>query len=164
MQIFVLDSSAVLNDFNFEFSEDNEYFATPQIISEFKDLRSKSLIEAALHSQVLKILEPKEKSVSEIRENALSKGFQKLSNPDISILALALEFKRSKKDFVLVSDDYSIQNFAKLLKIPFESIIQGRIKKVISFKTFCSGCGKKFPNTVKSKKCYICGARLKKST
>jgi len=162
IKIFVLDSSAVLNDFNFSFEQNKEYFVTPLIIQEFRDLRSRSLVESALHSRVLKIIEPKKESIEEISEKSDSMGFQRLSRPDISVLALALEFKRAKKSFVLVSDDYSIQNFAKLLKIPFESIIQGKIKKVISFKTSCSGCGKEFPNTAKIKKCDVCGSKLKK--
>jgi rRNA maturation endonuclease Nob1 len=132
--LYLLDSSAVLNDFGFEFREGERYVTTALAIEEFRDLRSRHLAENALQHGLLKILEPEKESLGLAEKTVSEKGFTRLSKTDLSILALGLDLKKQAKKFVLVTDDYSIQNFCSLLKIPFEPVIRGRISKEISFK------------------------------
>ena len=61
-------------------------------------------------------------------------GDKKLSDADVSLLALASEFRRDKKDFTVVSDDYSVQNICRHLKIRFEGSVQGKIRNARSWK------------------------------
>ena len=161
-KLFLLDSSAVLNDFNFSFGKESEYATTPEIISEFRDLRSRALVDSALQQGIVSILSPAQENTDFILKLAAEHGFQRLSRQDISLLSLAVQFKNHKKRFTVITDDYSIQNFCKLLKINFEGVLHEKIKKVISYKTVCANCGKEFPNDTNLKKCDVCNSRLKK--
>ncbi len=158
--IRLIDSAAVLNDPGFSFTEKANFLTAPLVVDEFRDIRSRHLAENALKNGLLKLREPSEESVEKISSLAAEHGFQKLSKADFSLLALAIELKESGEEFVLVSDDYSVQNFCKLLEIKFESVIRGEIKKTISFSKRCRGCGKQFPASFSGKDCPDCGSRV----
>ncbi len=160
--LYLLDSSAVLNDFSFQFKEEHSYITTPLALDEFLDLRSRHLGENALRNGLLKIKEPGNESIELVEKKVAEKGFLRLSKTDLSLLALGLDLKGEKKKFRLVSDDYSIQNFCKLLKVPFEAVIRGRIKETIAFKLKCPSCGYALKKGQKAKKCPVCGTRLAK--
>lgn len=162
--LYLLDASAVLNEPNFEFEKENEYITTPEIMNEFKTLEAKHLIENALYHNLLKIQPTASEYELEIKALVKEKGFSKLSKPDLSILSLALEFhkKKPKKKFTVLTDDYSIQNFLLMLKIPFSAVIQGKVTQILSFELKCSGCEKKYPITKKDRKCDFCGTFLRK--
>jgi rRNA maturation endonuclease Nob1 len=161
--LFLLDSSAVLNDFSFQFKEEHSYITTPLAFDELRDLRSRHLALNALQNGLLKIKEPGAESIKLVEKKVAEKGFSRLSKTDISLLALGLDLKKEKKKFRLVSDDYSIQNFCKLFKIPFESVIRGRIKETIAFALKCPACGKMVKKGQKGKKCPVCGSPLKQA-
>jgi len=160
--LYLLDSSAVLNDFGFEFSPEHKYVTTSLAVSEFKDLRSRHLMENALQQKLLSIEESCKECQESINETTSKKGFNKLSKTDLSLLALALDLKKQGKKFILITDDYSIQNFAKILEIPFESAMRGEISKTIAFSLSCPSCGKTFPASSKQQKCPVCGSNLKR--
>jgi UPF0271 protein len=161
--LFLLDSSAVLNDFSFQFKEEHSYITTPLALDELRDLRSRHLALNALQNGLLKIIEPGAESLKLVEKAVAEKGFSRLSKTDVSLLALAIDLKEQKKKFKLITDDYSIQNFCKLLKIPFESVIRGRIKETIAFKLCCPACGKTLKEGAKGKKCPVCGSPLKQA-
>jgi len=160
--LYLIDSSAVLNDFGFEFVPENSYLTTPLVMAEFRDMRSRNLAENSLQRGFLKIEDPGNESLHKVGCAIAEKGFTRLSKPDISLLALALDLKSQNREFILVSDDYSIQNFCSVLKIPFESAIRGKIEKEISFRLYCPGCGKGFPANSTERKCPVCGFALKR--
>jgi len=155
--IRLIDSAAVLNSSGFSFSGGN-FITSPLIMDELRDLRSRHLAENALQNSLLSLQEPTPLNIKKIQEIAAKHGFEKLSKADISLLALALDLKAQGKKFILISDDYSVQNFCKLLGIKFDSVIRGKIEKTISFKKECSGCRKKFPASTALKKCPDCGS------
>lgn len=161
--LFLIDSSAVLNDFSFEFKPEHAYITTPIVIGEFRDMRSRLLMENALSQGILSIQEPEKETLEQVESLVRSKGFDRLSKADLSLLALALDLKKQGKEFILITDDYSIQNFAKMLKIHFEAAMRGKIEAVIGFSLFCTGCGKKtfFPDS-NAKKCPDCGSSLRR--
>ncbi|MDP6670479.1 MAG: hypothetical protein QGI60_01535 [archaeon] len=158
--IRLIDSAAVLNDPGFSFTEKANFLTVPMVADELRDLRSRHLLENALKNGLLKLREPAKEFVEKITSLATKHGFQKLSKTDFSLLALAIELKESGEEFVLVSDDYSVQNFCKLLEIAFESVIRGKIKKTISFSKRCRGCGKEFPSSFTDKDCPECGSKV----
>jgi rRNA maturation endonuclease Nob1 len=160
--IFLIDSSAVLNDFGFEFSQKQPCLTTPLVVDELRDMRSRHLAENALQSGLLLLREPSEKSLESAKELTAKKGFSRLSAPDISLLALALDLQAEKKRFLLVTDDYSIQNFCSLLGMRFEGVIRGKIKAPIAFSLECHGCGQPPQKALKGGKCPVCGTLLKK--
>jgi len=160
--IFLIDSSAVLNDFQFEFSQKQPYLTTPLVVDELRDMRSRHLAENALQSGLLLLREPSEKSLSAVNGLAAKKGFTRLSAPDVSLLALALDLQAEKKRFLLITDDYSIQNFCSLLGMRFEGVIRGKINAPIAFSLECPGCGQKPEKQAKGGKCDVCGTLLKR--
>ncbi len=131
--LYVLDASAILNDFSFSFILGNQYVVTSAVFAELKDMRSRNLADNALQRETLKIIEP-EKQFSEKAEQMVEKHGFEISKADISILALAMELREKHKKFEVVTDDYSLQNFLKLLKIQFSGVIHGRICKARSLK------------------------------
>ena len=160
--LYLLDSSAVLNDFGFEFSPEHNYITTSLAVSEFKDLRSRHLMENALQQNLLLIEEPEKESLQSVNETVSKKGFNKLSKTDLSLLALALDLKKQGKKFILITDDFSIQNFAKILEIPFESAMRGEISKTIAFSISYPSCSKTMPAGSKKKKCPVWESSLKR--
>ncbi len=131
--LFVLDASALINEPNFSFEEKHSYITTRLVVQELKTFETKYLTDNALHHDILKIKNPEEKTLKKIEKLVKKKGFRPLSPADVSVIALALELKNSGKNFQVLTDDYSVQNFLKLLKISFSSVIQGEIKKTIEF-------------------------------
>ncbi len=160
--LYLLDSSAVLNDFGFQFSPEHNYITTPLVIDEFKDMRSRHLMENALQHGLLRIQESKQKTIDYVEEKVAEKGFTRLSKPDLSLIALGLDLKKHGKKLLLVSDDYSVQNFCSLLKIPFQDAMRGKISQEISFSLLCPACGKAFPVSSREKKCPVCGSFLRR--
>ncbi|MBN1940716.1 MAG: hypothetical protein JW772_00880 [Candidatus Diapherotrites archaeon] len=159
---FLLDSSAILNNFNFEFKAKERYLMTSLLIAELKDMRSKSLADAGIQKGVLKIVDPRPETFARIMKKAAFYGFNRLSQADLSLLSIGMECRGLGKYCVIVTDDYSIQNFCEILDIDFEPVLHEKIKKPISLRTVCSNCGKEFSNTTKLKKCNICDSSLRK--
>ena len=158
--LILLDSSAILNDYGFSFDPKRKYAITSRIVAELRDLRSRMMLDNALMLRLVSITDPCPLSLQKIIDFVASKGFERLSNADLSLLALAKELKQKKEKILLVSDDYSIQNTCKLLGIPFKPAIQGRIRETIVFDKYCPGCNKRYKRSFKGN-CERCGTRLK---
>lgn len=129
----LLDSSAILNNFGFEFAQGVSYFMVPEGVREIRDLRSRGLVENAFSTRLLRVGEPSKKAMQRAGEKARALG-TRLSRADLSIVALALDFRAKKKPFEAVSDDYSVQNLLKALKLPFSGVIHGEISEVKRFR------------------------------
>ncbi len=160
--LYLIDSSAVLNDFGFEFRPEHKYITTPLIINEFRDMRSRNLMENALQQGLLSIGDPKKETINYVEDTVAEKGFTRLSRPDLSLIALALDLKKQAREFLLVTDDFSIQNFCSVLEIPFQDAIRGKIEKEISFSLECTACKKTLEMSSKARKCPVCGSNLKR--
>jgi len=158
--LYVLDSSAVLNDFGFEFSAEDSYVTTGLALAEFRDLRSRLLAENAIKACLLSVVEPEKQHLDYVEGLVAGKGFNRLSRADKSVLALALGLKKQGKGLVLVTDDFSIQNFCSLLKIPFEGVLRGKIGQKKAFSLFCPGCKKAFSPGFSGVRCDVCGSLL----
>jgi len=126
--LYVLDASAILNDFNFSFNKKEKYFTTNQVFDEFRDMRSRLLVQNALSRGVLQIRDPQLLSEKKAKQLANSLEHKRLSPQDLSILGLAIELL-GKEHFVLVTDDHGLQFVCKRAGIPFEAVIRGKTKK-----------------------------------
>jgi UPF0271 protein len=148
----VLDSSAILSGkFN---SSDHEFYTSPSISQELE----KSEMNDKFHYLIdagLRIMAPSNDSIKKVRAGAEKTGdIHRLSEPDIELLSLALEL-----DGVILTGDYSIQNLACELNIPFLSPTDEEITKVITWQYQCKGCAQIFEE--KQKECPICGSQLR---
>ncbi|WP_321429995.1 NOB1 family endonuclease [uncultured Methanolobus sp.] len=85
-----------------------------------------------------------------------TKDCEELSPTDIDILAKALEYKGNS---VLLTDDYAVQNVAKVLGLEVKPVAQKKIKDVLVWQKQCTGCRRKFDS---GDVCPVCGSPLKK--
>ncbi|MBN3037276.1 MAG: ribonuclease VapC [Candidatus Diapherotrites archaeon] len=131
----VLDASAILNGFGFMI--DHIAYTVPQVMSEFRDWRSKSLVSAAVHANHLRVYSPLQEHVKKVRDTAKRLGEQ-LSEADIHVLALALELKET-----IITDDQGIQNTAKSLGIQFKPVMFREARKRV-LKKKCPNCSKQY--------------------
>jgi UPF0271 protein len=148
----ILDSSAILSG-KLDWT-DHECYTSPTISHELEksDLSEKFqyLIDAGL-----RIMAPSINSIEKVRAGARKTGdINRLSEPDIELLGLAYEL-----DGVILTSDFSIQNVACELNIPFLSPTDEEITNVIKWQFQCKGCAQIFEE--KQKDCPICGSQLR---
>ena len=117
-------------------------------------ITSESVAEETKVPPTVEILSPKTKFIKKIRLAAKETGdLDVLSKADLDILALGLEMKGT-----IVSNDFSVQNVAEHLKMPWEGAGKSITKK-INWIWYCPGC-KKLQNT--KGECEFCGTETKR--
>lgn len=126
--IYLIDAAVILNDEMFFFSPEKKYVTTSLVAMEIRDFRSRALLDNALKNNLLRIIDPSAEAVAKISGLAKSIG-SRMSKADFSLIALAFDFKSQKKRIKVLTDDFSVQNLLLNLKISFDSVIQGKIKK-----------------------------------
>ena len=153
--IFILDSSAFYT--GFYRSINLKFYTTTSIMKEIKHILNTSLtLDLLISSGVLVVQDPLIESINKIINTAHHSGdIKKLSKADISVLSLAYQL-----DKTLVSDDYSIQNVAKFLRIKTISLGNEGIAKLRKWENFCKTCRKQYPSNIKE--CTICGNPTKR--
>ena len=107
--------------------------ATMPLMLKILYFRSKSLAENAVASGLLTIQDPCPLSMQTTWQKAAESGTE-LSDADASIIALSAEFRERGEKFEVITDDYSVQNVLKKLKIKFSGVAQGEIKRHRSFR------------------------------
>ena len=153
---YALDAGAFYTGFVF-LSSAYGYCTTQAVFDEVKHIkRSHGAIEALVESNNLQILNLDTKSIEKVVAAARRTGdHTKLSEADISIIALALQL-----EIVLVTDDYAVANVATTLKIPIKSVASKGITHTRRWIAYCSACSTAFgPN---AKECRLCGNRLRR--
>ncbi len=152
----LLDTS-VINRSDLNYS-DGGYVTTNKVLSELRDETAKSVLESAIAGGLIKVEGPGSGYIKKVREKAGETGdLQRLSDTDLELIALALE-----KNYLLLSDDYSIQNMCKHLDIEYGGGVQEGIKRKLKWFMVCEGCGRKKPYDPDIKECSVCGSRLRK--
>jgi len=158
MKIYIIDTSAILSGKPIVF-DNIKMVTTPGVSDELapggKDYQNfQFLLEKGLN-----IVQPSKESLDEIQKISNKTGDNsRLSKTDIEILALALDISKEQIP-VILTDDYSIQNMANVLKIRFENISQNGIQKRFKWGCRCRGCGRKFEENIKI--CPVCGTETK---
>jgi UPF0271 protein len=154
---YALDAGAFYTGVVF-LSSAGRYYTTQAVFDEVKHIKkSHGAIEALLESNTLQIIIPDRKSIEKVVVAARTTGdYAKLSEADISIIALALQL-----EILLVTNDYAVENVATTLKIPVKSVAASKgITHTRSWIAYCSACGRSFgPN---AKECRLCGNRLRR--
>ena len=150
-QVYILDSSALLSvqqvlTFFSDTDEhaSNTFLTTADIISELKDQISKLRVESMISSQALFVKDVEKQSLEFIDNYCKQIGnFERLSYQDRSILSLAWQEhqKDNTSDVIILSDDYEIQNTAKIIKLQFKPVKSKGISYSAKFKKFCMACG-----------------------
>ena len=130
--MLLLDSSAIINGLRLD--EQLKYLITSDCFEELKSMELRLLAENYFNIGILEIRDACPSSVQKVLDFLEKLGDKKLSKQDISLIALAVEFKDCKKSFEVITDDYGLQNALKILKIPFQAVLQGKVKKAKKWK------------------------------
>jgi len=147
---YVLDSSAILTGSQFA----GELLTVPQVLEEIRR-RGLTLEEEIFVEQRVRVFTAEEAARAIITAAARRTGDDaRLSPTDAELLALAVERKAT-----LVTDDYAIQNVARVVGVPFVSVAQSGIRKVIQWYHRCSGCARYFDGP--QKECPVCGSPVR---
>ena len=147
--IYILDSSFFLSGFQ---PPDGKLVTTDQVVEEIGSDRKELQF---VRSRGLRIQSPSPSALDKVLKQAQETGDDsRMSETDIALVALALEL-----DGVLVTDDYSMQNTANIMKIPYHSIAQKGITRLEKWYHRCAYCGiyleKKYPD------CPTCGGPVR---
>jgi UPF0271 protein len=160
--VILLDTSAFIAGYGMAVEE--EYYTVPAIWEELSKKDLKLLrFEAALEARTLKIQVPDQsfqEDSLEIIANMGEKG--SLSEADVQLLALALEFKTTGSKPIILTDDYGIQNVAHRMGIDYRSLVTHGINRRLKWAIYCPGCRKEFPEIQNNGLCLICGTKLKR--
>lgn len=123
---------------------------TPEVVDEVKDSVSVIMLEALRDK--IQVLKPSPEAVRKVLQEARRSGdISKLSRTDISVLALALE-----KKAVLLTEDFTMQNLARILGIRVETVRGKRIKAPRRKMKRCKVCGCVYPTELSE--CPDCGS------
>ena len=97
-------------------------------------------------------------SIGRVERTAKDAGnWGRLSAADASILALALDIP----DGTLVSDDYTVLDLAKRLKITTQTIRTSGVTSTKDWMARCTGCGRTYEEDRAGKPCAVCGAEIR---
>ncbi|MHB8585025.1 MAG: NOB1 family endonuclease [Thermoplasmatota archaeon] len=154
----VLDTSALLSGQAGELlarEPGGAFYAPESILQEFRrpgrDRRALDyLLEAGL-----RLMSPSVESTRRAEEAAARTGDdRKLSDVDLDVISIAIDVKGTIR-----TDDYSIQNVASVLLIPFQGIAQKGIQEVWEWVHRCRGCGRIYKEN--TKECAVCGSEVR---
>ena len=159
----VLDTSAFIAGFD-PLTVTEKQYTVPEVKNE---LNTGSMpwmrFNAAIEREKVIILKPQKKYFQDVIEASKKVGdIRYLSEPDLQVLALALELKNRGLNPLIVTDDYSIQNVANKIDVGFTSLMTFGIKFRFNWILYCSACYRKYPQNYPSKICEVCGTELKR--
>jgi len=146
----IIDSGLFMNTSNIPSFDDNVY-TTSLVINEIQHTKTDYLFELFKSKNKVTILEPTQDDVDKIIKQAKNIGQKDLSNTDIHVLALCLQFDTP----LLISDDYDVRNVAHSLNILSKGNTTTGGYKLRKYKFKCSGCGKIYSKSLLE--CDICG-------
>ncbi len=162
MKAVLLDTSALIQGYQAAGPELEQY-TVPEVLGEVRDDFQRARIESAVQTGSLKVVAPNgsftdmvEEAVEEMGEGGA------LSEADTQLLSLGLQMKAEGKQPVIVSDDYSVQNIADRLGIPYRGLATPGIRRRLKWVVYCPGCGRRFRDARPGEPCPVCGTRLKR--
>ncbi len=147
--MIVLDSSAF---FSMDGLPEEEHVCPPGVIKELEKYKDPRL---SLWGDMIRVSDCSAESMDRVKEAATKSGdIGRLSPVDMTVIALALDVNGT-----IWSDDYSIQNVARILGLGFKPIGMKGIQKVVKWNYQCIGCHKWYKE--KMSECPICGSPMK---
>ena len=155
---YVIDASAFINGFQIT---SNRNFTVPEITAEIKDFESRLKFDSVVDEGLLVIKDVPQTYIDDVDEIISESGdVLRLSSQDIKLISLAYMLSKEGENVKVISDDYTIQNTLKIMKIPFSGVITRGIKGVYNWKKVCEGCKKEFPEDYPFDDCEICGSKI----
>jgi len=120
--VYIFDTAAFLSALQL-YIYGGEIVAPPAVVQEVKDSESVSRLEIALTVDRFRVEEPSRQSVEKAMRAALSIGLSdKLSQADLEVVALALEYRSRGYRPVVFTDDYDVQRVLKSVGIEYKPV------------------------------------------
>ena len=155
---YVLDASAFIN--GFQITSRNNY-TVPEITAEIKDFESRLKFDGVVNEGLLIIKDVPSEYINCVNDIISESGdILRLSSPDIKLISLAYMLLEKGENVEVITDDYTIQNTLKIMKIPYSGIITEGIKGIYNWKKVCEGCKKEFDEDYPFDDCEICGSKI----
>jgi len=150
---FALDATAFYQGFHLHSS--CTCITTGLVYEEISHIQNKlSSLESLVLSKRIMIYEPTDNIVKLVKTLAKQTGETRLTDADISILALAKDY-----NVTLVTDDFALCNLAKTMSIGLLNLGTKGIRETRKWTKFCSSCGRGYPSAISV--CSICGNKLR---
>lgn len=147
--MLVLDSSYF---FSADSLPEGDHVCPPGVVHE---LESHGDPRLSLWGDMVRVSDCTEASMERVREAARASGdLGRLSPVDMSVLALALDV-----DGTIMTDDYSIQNVARILGVPYRPVGTDGIRRVAKWNYQCVGCRKWYKERLSE--CPVCGSPMR---
>ncbi len=137
--------------------EDGESYTVPEVVKEARGLTASALIGVSLTRHSLRVWDASAANVDRVEEELRKLG-GRLSQTDVRVIALALDLSSGGQDPTILTDDYGIQNLARVLNLRYSPIMTKGIRSVFEWKKACSGCGKECAG--EGDICPVCGSKL----
>jgi UPF0271 protein len=162
VKVLVLDTSALIMGLD-PLGLQVDTYSVPEVAEELRDQTGPSYrLTMSSSSGKMKIQAPTEDSLNEVVNHAKLLGDRLvLSEADSSVLALAVDLKKSGKLPIIVSDDYAVQNVAEGMGIEYQSLSSLGIRQKYEWIYYCPACFKR-SLTGDSQVCSVCGTKLKR--
>jgi Predicted nucleic acid-binding protein, consists of a PIN domain and a Zn-ribbon module len=153
MEYYIADSAVFIMGTGIE---PHRMITIPSVVNELKSNEASMRFELARENGA-RVEMPEDSSRKAVMDIAKqTRDCEELSATDIDILAKALEYKDNS---VLLTDDYAVQNVARILGIEVKPVVQKKIKDVLVWQKECVGCRRRFDS---GDVCPVCGSSLKK--
>ena len=155
---YVLDASAFINGFQIT-SKRN--FTVPEITAEIKDFESRLKFDSIVDEGLLVISDVPQSYIDDVAEIISKSGdVLRLSSQDVKLISLAYMLSEQGENVKVISDDYTIQNTLRIMKIPYSGVMTRGIKGIYNWKKVCEGCKKEYGDDYPFDDCEICGSRI----
>ncbi len=149
---YVLDTSAVLS--GKQLPRDRPLVAPDAMLDEVTPGGRTHRALGYLRESGLRIHRPSDDSRDAVEEAARRTGdLPRLSHVDREVLALAVELEGT-----LLTDDYSLQNVASTMDVPFLGVDQEGIQRTVRWKHRCRACYREAEADVEE--CPVCGSEV----
>ncbi|RMG34792.1 MAG: hypothetical protein D6732_10210 [Methanobacteriota archaeon] len=151
--VIIVDSSVFMNIHSLRnfLGHSIQILISESCVKEIRSSLSRT-IWATIESQV-EVLKPSKTGILKANAAAQQLGEHRLSDADISAIALAIDHQMN--DPLLISDDFSIQNVARLLKIKTQSSKFKKKARLRKYFYICKACG--YNNGRNMNECDVCG-------
>jgi endoribonuclease Nob1 len=150
---YALDATAFYQGFHLHTMD--TCLTTGLVFDEISHIQYKtSSLDVLMLAKRIVIHEPIASTATLVKLVAKRMGESRLSEADVSILALAKDYNA-----VLVSDDFAISNLAKSLSIELLNLGTKGIRERRKWIKYCGICGKGYSPT--QSVCSLCGNKLR---
>ena len=155
---YVLDASVFITGFQIT-SKRN--FTVPEITAEIKDFESRLKFDSIVDEGLLVISDVPQSYIDDVAEIISKSGdVLRLSPQDVKLISLAYMLSEQGENVKVISDDYTIQNTLRIMKIPYSGVMTQGIKGIYNWKKVCEGCKKEYDDDYPFDDCEICGSRI----